>query len=408
MTLGCNMRPSPQQASAPEPSPAHAPEQLIVQWQQDGQTEQALWHSEAGVAAPEKLILVDDQLTAERAFQLASQGQFMLWQGDFHQAKQILSALTRRCNKRMPSAQAIAPDSFHRYRMAQAQRARLLGRILLLLQPDGVIALRRAPDVQQACQQVLPPCQQNRLISLREILSLIAAYEWRKKGVWIDALQAQIYPFYGVYSPIRGEYLSLLAQAPLENLHSAMDIGTGTGVIAALLARRGISNIIATDCSTRALACAEFNLQQLGLLANSAKPTSQPSKGIQLMQSDLFPADRSADLIVCNPPWLPAKPSSPVEYAVYDYQSQMLRGFLAGAKAHLNANGEVWLVMSNLAELLLLRPADALPAWIAQSGFKLVQKLDAQAQHAKAADASDMLYEARRREVTSLYRLKVI
>jgi methylase of polypeptide subunit release factors len=126
------------------------------------------------------------------------------------------------------------------------------------------------------------------------------------------------------------------------------------------------------------------------------------------MQCDLFPADRSADLIVCNPPWLPAKPSSPVEYAVYDYQSQMLRGFLAGAKAHLNANGEVWLVMSNLAELLLLRPADALPAWIAQSGFKLVQKLDAQAQHAKAADASDMLYEARRREVTSLYRLKVI
>ncbi|MGC8045275.1 hypothetical protein ACP3WJ_24265, partial [Salmonella enterica] len=77
----------------------------------------------------------------------------------------------------------------------------------------------------------------------------------------------------------------------------------------------GVRKIIATDMDPRALDCARENLQGLGVLPQ-----------VELQEADLFPAGR-APLIVCNPPWLPARPSSPIEHAVYDPDSRMLLGF---------------------------------------------------------------------------------
>ena len=68
--------------------------------------------------------------------------------------------------------------------------------------------------------------------------------------------------------------------------------------------------------------------------------------------------------MVCNPPWVPAKPSSAIEHAVYDPDSRMLRGFLAGLAAHLEAGGEGWLILSDLAEHFGLRTRAELLDWI--------------------------------------------
>ena len=133
----------------------------------------------------------------------------------------------------------------------------------------------------------------------------------------------------------------------------AFDIGTGTGVLAAVLARRGIQRVIATDQDPRALACARENIERLGL-----------AKQVEVVEADLFP-DGQAALVVCNPPWVPARPSSPIERGIYDPESRMLRGFLAGLPAHLLPDGEGWLILSDLAEHLGLRTRDELLAMIA-------------------------------------------
>jgi len=91
---------------------------------------------------------------------------------------------------------------------------------------------------------------------------------------------------------------------------------------------------------------------------------------------------------------------------VYDPDSRMLKGFLSGLKTHLTPNGEAWLVMSDLAEHIGLRQPEALAAWINEAGLQVVEKLDIAPKHAKASDQSDPLYEARAKEITSLYRLK--
>ena len=198
-----------------------------------------------------------------------------------------------------------------------------------------------------------------------------------------------------MFSPVRGEYLPLVAQAPLPRATQvAFDIGVGTGVLSAVLARRGVARIVATDVSPRALACAQDNLQRLGLAAQ-----------VQLQATAFFP-EGQAHLIVCNPPWVPARAQSPLEQAVYDDNSQMLKGFLAGARAHLLPGGEAWLILSDLAEHLGLRTRDELLQWIEAGGLRVVQRLDTRPQHGKSQDPDDPLHAARASEVTSLWRLQ--
>jgi methylase of polypeptide subunit release factors len=125
---------------------------------------------------------------------------------------------------------------------------------------------------------------------------------------------------------------------------------------------------------------------------------------VDVVQADLFPPGR-APLVVCNPPWLPARPSAPLEHAIYDEDSRMLRGFLAGLAGHLEPGGEGWLILSDLAEHLGLRTPEELPALIEASGLRVVARTGVRPRHPKAGDAGDPLHAARAKEVTALWRL---
>lgn len=369
-----------------------------LQWADDNGTHDALWRSEAAVPPHARVVLADDRLPADRAYKLACEGTALLWRGDFQNARHLLQALTRRLDRkpaRRPAEATSPAQAFHAHRQQQGRRARILGMVLIPLDADYSVPLRRAPDVRQACLEAYGPASEPSVVSLRELLSLIGAHEWRKKGVEVAALHARIHPHYGVFSPLRGEYIDLVAQAPLPaDTSIAFDIGTGSGVLAAVLARRGLAHIIGTDQSDRALACARDNLSRLKLL--------EPP--VTLLKTDLFPPGQ-APLIVCNPPWVPARPSSPIEYAVYDPDSAMLRGFLQGFKAHLSPGGEGWLILSDLAEHLGLRSRDTLLGWIEAAGLRVIDRLDARPRHPKAQDPHDPLHRARAAEVTSLWRL---
>ena len=379
----------------------------MIEWSSQGQSHTAQWRSESGASAPRRVIAADDTLPADTAYRMACEGTGLLWTGDFQNARMLLQALMRRADRKprkvaakaaQKAAAATPAEAFHLHRQAQAQRARVLSSVLIVLEGDYTIALRRAPDLRQACTEAWGPASGNRVVaSLRELLGLVGAHEWRKKGVEIPALGAppgnRIHPHYGVFSPVRGEYVDLVAQAPLPSKALAFDVGVGTGVLSAVLARRGVQRVVATDQDPRALACARENLQRLGLTGR-----------VELQQQDLFPEGK-APLVVCNPPWLPARASSPVERAVYDEGSGMLRGFLAGLAAHLEPGGEGWLILSDLAEHLQLRTREELLEWIAQGGLKVLGRQDVKPRHGKSADASDALHTARAAEVTSLWRL---
>ena len=369
---------------------------MTISWVENNATQSARWQSEAGVKAASRLLVADDQINADTAYRLACEGTAILWRGDFQNARQLLQAIARRCDQKKPKKKQTVlslKDQFNSHRLTQAQRARILGMLLIEVGKDYVINLKRAPNIQQACIETYGVFSEPFVVSLRELQALIGAHEWRKKGVSIAALGANIHPHYGVFSPVRGEYLDLIASASLPSTELAFDIGTGTGVIAAILAKRGVKKIIATDQDPRALACAKENIFSLGL-----------ERQITLEQTDMFPSGK-APLIVCNPPWLPAKPSSPIEYAIYDPENRMLLAFLNGLKNHLSEGGEAWLIMSDFAEHLGLREPQMLITIIEKSGLKLLEKIDTKPKHSKVMDSEDPLHEARKKEVTSLWRL---
>jgi len=357
------------------------------------------WYSASGASVPKRFEMVNDNCSADTAYRLACAGTALFWQGDFQQARQLLQALTRRVS-RSPDGKAASlgmPQAFHAYRMAQAQRARILSMLVLQVEGDYRIALRRAPDVSEALRIAWGEAiGQARVVSLRELLGIVSAYEWHRKGITVNTLSEEgfvIHPRYGVFSPVRSEYLDLIAKTPLPSTALAFDIGTGTGVIAALLLMRGVKHVIATDNSDIALSCAQDNLQRLAL-----------SSRVQFQMTDVFPKGK-ANLIVCNPPWLPGKATSLLEQAIYDPDSQMVRTFLAGVSAHLAPAGEAWLVVSDLAEHLQLRSREQLLQWIEAGGLQVLGREDIRPRHAKVQDSEDALHTARKQEVTSLWRL---
>ena len=380
-------------------TPADAPAR--IHWTEAGEERSARWRSESGMPAPRKVVIADDTTPADVAYRLACEGTALLWRGDFQNARQLLQALARRADTKGKGKKAkaikvpaTAAEAFHLHRQAQSQRARTLAMLLLPFEADYTIPLRRAPEVKVACNEAYGRGEEPFVASLRELLGLIGAHEWRKNGVEVAALDEKIHPHYGVFSPIRGEYVELVANTPLPaGAKVAFDIGTGTGVLAAVLAKRGMQHIVATDLDPRALSCARDNLQRLGL---------EPQ--VELMKTDLFP-ERRADLVLCNPPWLPGRPSSSLEAAVYDPDSRMLKGFLAGVGAHLAPGGEAWLILSDLAEHLGLRPRAELLGWIEAGGLKVIERHDVRPTHPRASDATDPLFAARSAEVTSLWRL---
>lgn len=412
---------------APTPVPtqtAHStvPTPPYIEWLENGTSHRAAWHSESGATPPKRVQIADDTLSADSAYRLACEGTGLLWRGDFQNAKLLLQALARRVDNthnkpkarhKKPALEPTPKQAFNLHRQAQSQRARVLAMLLVELDANYSIALRRAPDWGGACFEAYGenPSHEGRVVTLRELLGIVGAHEWRKNGVIIPEIgNATIHPYYGVFSPIRGEYLNLVANAPLPKAlmqlglnpadkvrATVLDIGTGTGVIAAVLAWRGVAHIIATDLDPKALACAQANIDNLGCAAQ-----------ITLVAADLFPPIQQcgpAQLIVCNPPWLPARPNSPIERAIYDEGGAMLRGFLQGLSAHLAPGGEGWLILSDLAEHLELRSREELLAMIAAGGLKVLGKRDIQPMHGKSQDHTDALHFARSKEVTSLWRL---
>lgn len=359
----------------------------------DGRGVVAIWRSESGEPPPERVSPIDDRLNAASALRQTERGEYLLYQGDYRNARQLLAAMGRRIAK--PNRSAGSPlEIFRAERRVRAHEHRVLSRLVVALDAQYRLSLARAPDTREACRAAWgPPQTPATLVPLKTLLGVIGAAEWYRQGLAVPGLEGRIHPHYGVFVPTRQEYLELLLAAPPPLGKSVLDVGTGTGVLSFLLLQRGASSAIGTDIDPRSVACARENAARLGL-----------ADRFQAIERDLFPEGR-ADLIVCNPPWIPEQPKSRLDRSVFDPESRFLRAFLEGLAEHLTPAGEGYLLLSNLAEQLGLRPPDFLTGHFDKAGLELKWTRSAPARHPKAKDEADPLHAVRSREVVSVYRL---
>ena len=138
-----------------------------------------------------------------------------------------------------------------------------------------------------------------------------------------------------VYQPDTDTYLLLnAARAEVKPGDRVLEVGTGSGIIAAELA--GVTGVIATDINPHAGLCAR-------------------EKGIDVIRNNLFSGIRSTfDLILFNPPYLPTLPNERmddwIEFALDggpDGRS-VIRRFLSGVSRVLAPGGRCLLLVSSL------------------------------------------------------------
>lgn len=353
-----------------------------------------VWRSESDDPAPAKLVKVDDRLRADDAVRRVKRGEHLLYTGDFHNARQLLQAMGRRLEQ--PSRAKSALAAFREERAARLLEHETLSRIIVALDPTYRLSLKRAPDVSLACRQVWGDSQGAVThVPLKTLLGMMGAAAWREKGLKVPGLDGVLRPHYGVFTPTRTEYLDLLAKLPAKRIRGTrvFDVGTGTGVLSFALLQRGAAFAVGTDLDERAVACATANAKDLKL-----------NEQFRAELRDLFPEGR-ADLVVCNPPWIPEAPKNRADRAVYDEGGQMLRRFLEGLPEHLNPGGEGLLLISDLPVLLGLREPGALDELIAKAGLTVAYQHETSAYHSKAKTKHDQLHSSRAKEVTTLYAL---
>lgn len=407
-----------------------------LSWREGGAERSAEWLS-PGSPPPSRLGTADDGTRAAAALARIRAGESLVYRGDYHNARQLLSALgrrlralagapsatdpvlTRRPTRRPTESSGFRPSRPRRGRppsesqppgparaanpsaLFLAERERilqehfLLARLLVPVEPGWAIPLPRAPDVRAACEEALGTRERPGLLPLRDLLGMVGAHEWRRRGLLVPALGTLLHPHYGVYAPVRSEYVDLVAAAAREwpvAGKRAVDVGTGTGVLALVLARAG-ARVTAVDLEPRALACARDNVAALGL-------TGQ----VDVVEADLFP-DGLADLVVSNPPWIPAAAHTPLDRAVYDPGGVFLERLVLGLPGHLAPGGEAWLVLSDLAERLGLRPPGQVEALATRARLAVVAVRQARPSHPRTREREDALHTFRAAEVTRLYRM---
>lgn len=234
---------------------------------------------------------------------------------------------------------------------------RELSQRILLSVSNHKLTVRKAPEI--GWFKILYPELNNFLLPFPLVQGLNSSWQWFEKGIFIPVLKRKIHPWFGTYFPTRFEHLELLdswLRRYKGEKKSAFDIGIGSGVLTFQLLKHGFKKIIGTDSNPNAI---------IGLNKN----TNNLQSKVELFYGDLFANNNAkAELIVFNPPWLPASQNlEGLDKAIY-YNAELFSRFFAEAKKHLQPNGKVVLLFSNLAQITKVDDSHPIEKELAEGG----------------------------------------
>lgn len=266
------------------------------------------------------------------------EGNHVLIADQFSSGTAVLEALKKTLSKNLKE------DSF------QAQRNyrdtfRKAARLLLIEISDHKLHVRKAPEI--GWIKILYPELPDFFLPFTDIQGLNSSWQWYEKGIRIPGLKQMLHPFYGTYFPTRFEHIELFVNY-LKHYSGkkdrAFDVGIGSGVLSKLLQQFGFKEINASDINPNAL---------IGTLYENQNEENPTHSSINLYFGDLFAGSGiKSDVIAFNPPWIPLpKEVSGIDLAIY-YDKDLFPRFFEEAHKHLNPEGQIVILFSNLAGLM--------------------------------------------------------
>ena len=197
-----------------------------------------------------------------------------------------------------------------------------------------------------------------------EVQALHGAWRAYKEGSHLAVLGHKVHPFYGTYVPRRTSHLELFGtwlSGYKGRRRSAVDVGTGCGVLALMMNKAGFQNVTATDCNPNALESLRRDLERQNLGQN-----------FSLLQTDLIEAAPSgADVLVFNPPWIQGQVKSFLDRAL-TFDDDLFDRFFQQATSKLAPNGRLVLIFSNILQLLQPEVEHPILAELEKNRFHLV------------------------------------
>lgn len=231
--------------------------------------------------------------------------------------------------------------SFNEQRAFRSEYKKLSNLVLLPIK-NHELKVKKAPAI--GWLEKLYPEQEEFLLPFPQVQGLNSAWQWYQNGVLLPVLRNKIHPYYGVYFPTRFDHLILFDnwlkryEGPKK---SAIDVGVGSGVLSLQLIKHGFQKAFGTDTNPNAI---------IGL--NESLEGTKLSRKIEIDYGHLFAKwEKPTELIVFNPPWLPASHKlERLDEAMY-YNEQLFPEFFAEAKKRLLPDGKIVVLFSNLGQI---------------------------------------------------------
>ena len=125
---------------------------------------------------------------------------------------------------------------------------------LILIEPDGSRKSTRTTS-SRGDDLGVGPIGTGPIGAYRTLVGALGAADGAAQA-FVAGLSAPITPHYGVLTPTRHAYLSLLDAWDDVRGCRVLDVGCGTGVLSFLLLSRGAASAVATDLDPRSVVCA--------------------------------------------------------------------------------------------------------------------------------------------------------
>lgn len=303
----------------------------------------------------------------------------------------VLSELKQYVNSKCPD------QSFQGQRESRSMYRELSHRLLLKVSNNKLL-VRKAPEI--GWLKLLYPGLSEFLLPFPQVQGLNSAWQWYEKGIFIPVAGRKIYPWFGTYFPTRFEHLELFDNWLKEykgEKKSATDVGIGSGILTFLLLKHGFGKVCGTDSNPNAIIGLDEHLKKHRLLTK-----------VELIHGDLFGNNPSeSELIVFNPPWLPADTNiEGIDSAIY-YDADLFPRFFVEAARRLKKGGRVVILFSNLAQITNIETQHPIEAELA-TGLRFRKERYIEKQVRPASKNTKRNQDWRSAEKVELWVLKLL
>jgi len=214
----------------------------------------------------------------------------------------------------------------------------------------------------------------SKFIDINPALKLLDRHYVHKKEYIQDFIGLKLKIFPNVFNPAFTNVSNLLGNYLTSHISASytavLDMFCGSGALGFLIAHKA-KRLVGIDLSETAIACAKNNAKFLGFSHIADYRYADLWNGVK--PSEKF------NLIIANPPLLPAVPENLLEKAVADSPTlETTINFIKGSSQHLLDKGEVLMAFSNASKVIFSNPIEHIRYVAKKNGLrmKVVAKRD--------------------------------